>query len=121
MSMGEGENVYSLYGGILSKETPSLEYQLTQHNTLLDTIAMLIEMKKVADQMEQDMRMTKIQLRLCESVLPEEGETLMEVGEDEQQAPDTVAEGRALSVVSMHSGWSQKQDREIHRERGKNE
>jgi hypothetical protein len=75
---------------------------------LLDAIATLVEMKKVADQMEQDMCMAKIWLRLCESVLLEEGETLMEVDKNGQQAPDMVAKGRALSVVSICSGQSQK-------------
>jgi hypothetical protein len=121
MSMGEGENAYSPCGSMLLKETPSLEYQLIQHNTLLDTIAMLVKMKKVANQMEQDMHTVKIWLRLHESVPPGEGEMLMEVDKDGQQVPDTVTEGRALSVISTYSGRSQKQNRETHRERGKNE
>jgi DNA methyltransferase 1-associated protein 1 len=82
---------------------------LAQHDALLDAITTLVEMKKVADRMEQDMRTAKIRLGLRESVPPGGGETPMEVDEDGQQAPDTLAEGRAQSVVSTRSGRSRKQ------------
>jgi DNA methyltransferase 1-associated protein 1 len=82
---------------------------LAHHDALLDAITTLVEMKKVGDRMEQDMRTAKIRLGLRSSVPPGEVDTSMEVDEDGQPAPDTLAEGRAQSVVSTRSGRSRKQ------------
>jgi len=79
---------------------------LLAHEALLETITSLVELKKVADRVDQDIRTAKIRLGMRESVTPAEGP--MGVDED-GQAPDTPGEGRAHSVVSTRSGRSRKQ------------
>jgi DNA methyltransferase 1-associated protein 1 len=79
---------------------------LAQHEALLEAITTLVEMKKVADRLDQDIRTAKIRLGMRESEPP--GEAPMDVDED-GQAPDTPAEGRAQSVVSTRSGRSRRQ------------
>lgn len=79
---------------------------LTHHEALLDAITSLVELKKVADRVDQDIRTAKMRLGMRESEVPVE--MPMEVDED-GQAPDTPDEGRAHSVVSTRSGRSRKQ------------
>ncbi len=79
---------------------------LAQHEALLETITALVEMKKVADRVDQEIRTAKMRLGMRESETP--AETPMDVDED-AQAPDTPGEGRAQSVVSTRSGRSRKQ------------
>jgi len=79
---------------------------LAHHEALLEAITALVEMKKVADRVDQEIRTAKIRLGMRESEPP--GEARMDVDED-AQGPDTPAEGRAQSVVSTRSGRSRKQ------------
>ncbi|KAH9045254.1 hypothetical protein EDB85DRAFT_2137336 [Lactarius pseudohatsudake] len=79
---------------------------LAQHEALLEGITTLVEMKKVADRVDQEIRTAKMRLGMRESETP--AETPMDVDED-VQAPDTPGEGRAQSVVSTRSGRSRKQ------------
>ena len=79
---------------------------LTQHEALLESITGLVEMKKVADRVDQEIRTAKMRLGMRESETP--GETPMDVDED-GQAPGTPGEGRAQSVVSTRSGRSRRQ------------
>ncbi|KAI9447885.1 hypothetical protein H4582DRAFT_2107334 [Lactarius indigo] len=69
-------------------------------------ITALVEMKKVADRVDQEIRTAKMRLGMRESETP--AETPMDVDED-VRAPDTPGEGRAQSVVSTRSGRSRKQ------------
>ena len=78
---------------------------LQAHEALLDAITSLVELKKVADRVDQDIRTAKMRLGLRESDAPVDGP--MDV--DDGQAPDTPGEGRAHSVVSTRSGRSRKQ------------
>ncbi|KAI0254860.1 hypothetical protein BJV78DRAFT_882194 [Lactifluus subvellereus] len=79
---------------------------LAHHEALLEAITTLVEMKKVADRVDQEIRTAKIRLGMRESEPP--GEAPMDVDEV-GQGPDTPAEGRAQSVVSTRSGRSRKQ------------
>jgi DNA methyltransferase 1-associated protein 1 len=79
---------------------------LAHHEALLEAITTLVEMKKVADRMDQEIRTAKIRLGLRGSEPP--GETPMDVDES-GQAPATPVEGRAQSVVSTRSGRSRRQ------------
>jgi DNA methyltransferase 1-associated protein 1 len=79
---------------------------LAHHEALLDAITSLVEMKKVADRVDQDIRTAKIRLGMRESEAPVEAP--MDVDED-GQVPETPVEGRAPSVVSTRSGRSRKQ------------
>jgi DNA methyltransferase 1-associated protein 1 len=79
---------------------------LMAHESLLETITSLVELKKVADRVDQEIRTAKMRLGMRESEPPAEGP--MDVDED-GQAPDTPGEGRAHSVVSTRSGRSRKQ------------
>jgi DNA methyltransferase 1-associated protein 1 len=81
---------------------------LAQHEALLQAITALVETKKVADHMDQEIRTAKIRLGMRESEPP--GETPMDVDED-GQAPATLVEGRAQSGVSTRSGRSRRQVR----------
>lgn len=79
---------------------------LISHEALLEAITSLVELKKVADRVDQDIRTAKMRLGMRESEAPADGP--MDVDED-GQAPDTPGEGRAQSVVSTRSGRSRKQ------------
>ncbi len=79
---------------------------LAQHEALVDAITSLVETKKVADRVDQEIRTARMRLGIRESATP--AETPMDVDED-GQAPDTLGEGRAQSVVSTRSGRSRKQ------------
>ena len=79
---------------------------LISHEALLDAITSLVELKKVADRVDQDIRTAKMRLGIRVSEAPADGP--MDVDED-GQAPDTPGEGRAQSVVSTRSGRSRKQ------------
>ena len=79
---------------------------LMAHESLLEAITSLVELKKVADRVDQEIRTAKMRLGMRESEPPTEGP--MDVDED-GQAPDTPGEGRAHSVVSTRSGRSRKQ------------
>jgi DNA methyltransferase 1-associated protein 1 len=79
---------------------------LAHHEALLDAITSLVELKKVADRVDQDIRTAKMRLGMRESEAP--AEMPMEVDED-GQVPETPDEGRAHSVVSTRSGRSRKQ------------
>jgi DNA methyltransferase 1-associated protein 1 len=79
---------------------------LLAHEALLEAITSLVELKKVADRVDQDIRTAKMRLGMRESEAPADGP--MNVDED-GQAPDTPGEGRAHSVVSTRSGRSRKQ------------
>jgi len=79
---------------------------LVAHETLLEAVTSLVEMKKVADRVDQDIRTAKMRLGMRESEVP--AEMPMDVDED-GQAPDTPGQGRAHSVVSTRSGRSRKQ------------
>ncbi|KAI0005162.1 hypothetical protein BJV74DRAFT_807369 [Russula compacta] len=79
---------------------------LAQHEALLEAITSLVETKKVADRVDQEIRTSKMRLGMRESEAP--AEMPMDVDED-GQAPDTPGEGRAHSVVSTRSGRSRKQ------------
>ncbi|KAI0307021.1 hypothetical protein B0F90DRAFT_1807729 [Multifurca ochricompacta] len=74
---------------------------LAQHDALLEAITALVETKKVADRVDQEIRTARMRLGMRESETP--AETPMDVDED-RQAPDTPGEGRAQSVVSTRSG-----------------
>ena len=79
---------------------------LIAHEALLEAITSLVELKKVADRVDQDIRTAKMRLGMRESEPPADGP--MEVDED-GHAPETPGEGRAHSVVSTRSGRSRKQ------------
>jgi DNA methyltransferase 1-associated protein 1 len=79
---------------------------LAQHEELLEAITALVDMKKAADRMDQEIRTAKIRLGMRGSEAP--GETPMDVDEG-GQAPATPVEGRAQSVVSTRSGRSRRQ------------
>jgi DNA methyltransferase 1-associated protein 1 len=79
---------------------------LLAHEALLEAITSLVELKKVADRVDQEIRTAKMRLGMRESEAPAGGP--MNVDE-EGQAPDTPGEGRAHSVVSTRSGRSRKQ------------
>lgn len=79
---------------------------LAHHEALLEAITSLVETKKVADRVDQEIRTSKMRLGMRESEAP--AEMPMDVDED-GQAPDTPGEGRAHSVVSTRSGRSRKQ------------
>ena len=79
---------------------------LAQHEALLDAITLLVETKKVADRVDQEIRTAKMRLGMRESETP--AETPMDVDED-GRVPDTPGEGRAQSVVSTRSGRSRRQ------------
>jgi DNA methyltransferase 1-associated protein 1 len=79
---------------------------LTHYDALLEAITSLVEMKKVADRVDQDIRTAKMRLGLRESETP--AEMPMDVDED-GRVPDTPGEGRAHSVVSTRSGRSRRQ------------
>lgn len=79
---------------------------LLAHEALLEAITSLVELKKVADRVDQEIRTAKMRLGMRESDAPADGP--MDVDED-GQAPDTPGEGRAHSVVSTRSGRSRKQ------------
>lgn len=79
---------------------------LAHHEALLEAITSLVELKKMADRVDQDIRTGKMRLGMRESEAP--AEMPMEVDED-GQVPDTPDEGRAHSVVSTRSGRSRKQ------------
>ncbi len=79
---------------------------LLAQEALLETITSLVELKKVADRVDQDIRTAKMRLGMRESEAPAEGP--MDVDEG-GPAPDTPGEGRAHSVVSTRSGRSRKQ------------
>jgi DNA methyltransferase 1-associated protein 1 len=80
---------------------------LLAHEALLETITSLVELKKVADRVDQEIRTAKMRLGMRSSEAPADKPT-MDVDED-GQAPDTPGEGRAHSVVSTRSGRSRKQ------------
>jgi DNA methyltransferase 1-associated protein 1 len=79
---------------------------LAAHEALLEAITSLVETKKVADRVDQEIRTAKMRLGMRESEMP--AEAPMDVDED-GQAPETPGEGRAHSVVSTRSGRSRKQ------------
>lgn len=79
---------------------------LVAHEALLETITSLVELKKVVDRVDQDIRTAKMRLGMRESEAPAEGP--MDVDED-GQVPETPGDGRAHSVVSTRSGRSRKQ------------
>jgi DNA methyltransferase 1-associated protein 1 len=79
---------------------------LLAQEALLEAIASLVELKKVADRVDQEIRTAKMRLGMRESEAP--ADKTMDVDED-GQAPDTSGEGRAHSVVSTRSGRSRKQ------------
>jgi DNA methyltransferase 1-associated protein 1 len=79
---------------------------LAHYEVLLEAFTSLVEMKKVADRVDQDIRTAKMRLGLRESETPVE--MPMDVDED-GHALDTLGEGRAHSVVSTRSGRSRKQ------------
>jgi len=78
---------------------------LVAHEALLEAITSLVETKKVADRVDQEIRTAKMRLGMRESEMP--AEAPMDVDED-GQAPDTPGKGRAHSVVSTRSGRSRK-------------
>jgi|SRR6266850_1933874 len=78
---------------------------LAHYEVLLEAISSLVEMKKVADRVDQDIRTAKMRLGMRESETP--AEMPMDVDED-GQVPDTPGEGRAHSVISTRSGRSRK-------------
>lgn len=79
---------------------------LLAQEALLEAIASLVELKKVADRVDQEIRTAKMRLGMRESEAP--ADKPMDVDED-GRAPDTPGEGRAHSVVSGRSGRSRKQ------------
>jgi DNA methyltransferase 1-associated protein 1 len=79
---------------------------LAHYEVLLEAITSLVEMKKVADRVDQDIRTAKMRLGIRDSEAPVE--MPMDVDED-GQVPETPGEGRAHSVVSTRSGRSRKQ------------
>jgi len=79
---------------------------LLAQEALLEAITSLVELKKVADRVDQEIRTAKMRLGMRESEVPANGP--MDVEED-RQALDTPGEGRAHSVVSTRSGRSRKQ------------
>lgn len=79
---------------------------LLAQEALLEAITSLVELKKVGDRVDQEIRTAKMRLGMRESEAPADGP--MDVDED-GQAPDTPGEGRAHSVVSTRSGRSRKQ------------
>jgi DNA methyltransferase 1-associated protein 1 len=81
---------------------------LTHHEALLEAITTLVETKKVADRVDQDIRTAKMRLGMRESATPPPAEMPMDVDED-GQVPETPGGGRAHSVVSTRSGRSRKQ------------
>ena len=98
--------ITSELGVSLSRLVMPTRDTLTQHEALLESITGLVEMKKVADRVDQEIRTAKMRLGMRESETP--GETPMDVDED-GQAPGTPGEGRAQSVVSTRSGRSRRQ------------
>jgi DNA methyltransferase 1-associated protein 1 len=81
---------------------------LVAHEALLEAITSLVELKKVADRVDQEIRTAKMRLGMREGdEAPAEG--AMDVDEDGQAPEDTPGEGRAHSVVSTRSGRSRKQ------------
>ena len=98
--------ITSELGVSLSRLVMPTRDTLLHHDALLETITALVEMKKVADRVDQEIRTAKMRLGMRESETP--GETPMDVDED-VQAPDTPGEGRAQSVVSTRSGRSRRQ------------
>ena len=98
--------ITSELGVSLSRLVMPTRDTLAQHEALLESITALVEMKKVADRVDQEIRTAKMRLGMRESETP--GETPMDVDE-EVQAPDTPGEGRAQSVVSTRSGRSRRQ------------
>lgn len=97
--------IASELGVSLSRLVMPTRDTLAQHEALLEGITTLVEMKKVADRVDQEIRTAKMRLGMRESETP--AETPMDVDED-VQAPDTPGEGRAQSVVSTRSGRSRK-------------
>jgi len=79
---------------------------LAHYDVLLEAITSLVEMKKLADRVDLDIRSTKMRLGMRESEPP--AEMPMEVDED-GQVLETPGEGRAHSVVSTRSARSRKQ------------
>jgi DNA methyltransferase 1-associated protein 1 len=98
--------IASELGVSLSRLVMPTRDTLVAHEALLEAITSLVEMKKVVDRVDQEIRTAKIRLGMRESEAPAEGP--MDVDED-GQAPDTPGEGRAHSVVSTRSGRSRKQ------------
>jgi DNA methyltransferase 1-associated protein 1 len=98
--------IASELGISLSRLVMPTRDSLAQHEALLETITALVETKKVADRVDQEIRTARMRLGMRESETP--GETPMDVDED-GQAPDTPGEGRAQSVVSTRSGRSRRQ------------
>ncbi|KAN0132550.1 hypothetical protein V8E53_009566 [Lactarius tabidus] len=98
--------ITSELGVSLSRLVMPTRDTLMQHEALLESITALVEMKKVADRVDQEIRTAKMRLGMRESETP--GETPMDVDED-VQVPDTPGEGRAQSVVSTRSGRSRRQ------------
>lgn len=80
---------------------------LLAQEALLDAITSLVELKKVGDRVDQEIRTAKMRLGMRESEAP--ADRPMDVDEDGQAPPDTPGEGRAHSVVSTRSGRSRKQ------------
>jgi DNA methyltransferase 1-associated protein 1 len=98
--------IASELGITLSRLVMPTRDTLTHYDALLEAITSLVEMKKVADRVDQDIRTAKMRLGLRESETP--AEMPMDVDED-GRAPDTPGEGRAHSVVSTRSGRSRRQ------------
>ncbi|KAI0000025.1 hypothetical protein BJV77DRAFT_975919 [Russula vinacea] len=98
--------ISSELGVSLSRLVMPTRDTLMAHESLLEAITSLVELKKVADRVDQEIRTAKMRLGMRESEPPAEGP--MDVDED-GQAPDTPGEGRAHSVVSTRSGRSRKQ------------
>ena len=98
--------IASELGITLSRLVMPTRDTLAHYDVLLEAITSLVEMKKLADRVDLDIRSTKMRLGMRESEPP--AEMPMEVDED-GQVPETPGEGRAHSVVSTRSARSRKQ------------